>query len=88
MKHLLVSVYNVVSNKSPLVKIGPAPGSLILFMCIAKTYKFFFDKTQIARVKIFSMKHLPVSVFKVCSNKALGSKLALLRGTLIFLISV
>jgi hypothetical protein len=46
-----MGVYQVCSNKSPGVKIGPAPG-VIDFpnMCIAKTSKIFFEKTQIARV--------------------------------------
>jgi hypothetical protein len=56
-------------------------------MCIAKTLNIFYEKTQIARVKILSMKQFPVSVFKFIQVKALGSKLALACGTLIFLIN-
>jgi hypothetical protein len=40
MKHLLVSVYKVCSNKTPGVKIGPALGVIdFLYMCLAKTLK-------------------------------------------------
>jgi hypothetical protein len=45
------------------------PQGVIDFIYVySKNLKIFFEKTQIARVKILSMKHLPVSVFKVCSN--------------------
>jgi hypothetical protein len=51
MKHVLVSVYKVCSNKYPGVKIGPALGVIDFpYMCIAKTKKIFFETTQIARV--------------------------------------
>jgi SPX domain protein involved in polyphosphate accumulation len=53
-------------------------------MCIAKTLKKIFEKTQIARVKIFSMKHLPVSVFKVCSNKSPRVKIGPATGDIDF----
>jgi hypothetical protein len=42
MKHLLMGIYQVCSNKSPWVKIGPAGeggGQVIVFhyMCVVKT---------------------------------------------------
>jgi hypothetical protein len=38
MKHVLMGVYQDCSNKSPGVKIGPAPGVIDFpYMCIAKT---------------------------------------------------
>jgi hypothetical protein len=40
MKHVLMGVYQVYSNKCPGVKIGPAPGVIDFpYMCIAKTSK-------------------------------------------------
>jgi hypothetical protein len=69
MKHVQMDVYQVCSNKSPGVKIGPAPGDIDFpDMCIV------FEKTGIARVYILSMKHLLVSVNKDCSNKSPGVK--------------
>jgi hypothetical protein len=40
MKHLLVDVYQVCSNKSPRVKIGQSPGAIDFpYMYIVKTLK-------------------------------------------------
>jgi hypothetical protein len=47
MKHLLVSVYQVCSNKSPWVKTSPTLGVIDFpYMYIVKTLKKFFLKTQ------------------------------------------
>jgi hypothetical protein len=81
-----MDVYQVCSNKSPGVKIGPAPGDVDFpYMCIAKTLKIFLEKTRIARVKILSMKHLLVSVYKDCSNKSPGVKTVPAPGVSLFL---
>jgi hypothetical protein len=85
MKHVLMDVYQVCSNKSPGFKIGPAPGVIDFpYMCIAKTHKIFFGKKQIARVKILSMKYILVSVYKDCSNKSPGVKTAPAPGVSLF----
>jgi hypothetical protein len=40
MKHLVMGVYQVCSNKGPWVRIGPAPGVIdIPYMCIVKLKK-------------------------------------------------
>jgi hypothetical protein len=67
MKHLLVSVYQVCSNKSPGVKIGPAPGVIVFnYMCIVKLKKSSFKKPNELELKMFSMKHLLMGVYQVC----------------------
>jgi hypothetical protein len=49
MKHLPVSVFKVCSDKSPGVKIGPAPWVIDLYV-YRQNLDIFFEKTQIARV--------------------------------------
>jgi hypothetical protein len=47
MNHLLVSVYQVCSNKSPGVKIAPAPVVIDFpYMYVVKTLKNLLKKTQ------------------------------------------
>jgi hypothetical protein len=76
MKDLLVGVYKVCSNKSPVVKIGPAPGGHCFpFMYKGKNFKNAFLKSLRARAKIFSTKHLLMGVyhFKLKSNKSINN---------------
>jgi hypothetical protein len=50
MKHHLVSVYQVCSNKCPGVKIGPAPGVIdFSLLYIVKTENIIFKENKIAR---------------------------------------
>jgi hypothetical protein len=72
MKHLIVGVCQVCSNKSHGVKIGPVPEVIYFpYMYRLKNLKsFFLKKTQRARAEILRMKHLLVSVYQVCSNKS------------------
>jgi hypothetical protein len=39
MKHVLMGVYQICSNKSPGVKIGPAPGDIDLYVYIKNLKK-------------------------------------------------
>jgi hypothetical protein len=53
MRYLLLSLYQVCSNKIPGVKIGPSPGGSGVidfpYMCIVKTLKKNLLKSQRAR---------------------------------------
>jgi hypothetical protein len=58
MKHLLVSVYKVCSNKSPWLKLA-LPG-------VGDGRSLFFI------ISVYIMNHLLIGVFQVCSNKSPG----------------
>jgi hypothetical protein len=49
-----------------------------------KNYKIFFLEAQRARDKISNMKHLVLSVYKVCSNKSPGVKIFPAQGVIDF----
>jgi hypothetical protein len=58
MKYLLVSVYQVCSNKSPWVKIGPAAGACIQvreFMAIVALLFLFYQALRIVEHAVLSI---------------------------------
>jgi hypothetical protein len=58
-------------------QIGPALGVhwFSLYLYIKKLKTSSLKKTQRARVLVFGMKHLLVTVYQVCSNKSSGVKI-------------
>jgi hypothetical protein len=85
MKHLLVDIYQVCSNKSPRSKLTPPQGVFEFpYLYIVKTLKIFLWKSKKARAYIFCKKHVLVAVYQVCLTESPRVKIGPAPGVIDF----
>ena len=63
-------------------KMGPARGHMVYIGLYKENMqKIFLSETTKARALLFGSKHHLVSLYKVCSNNAIGAKIVPLGGS-------